>query len=97
MWTYDPVSITSYSNEIFIESNPQKAWIAYNDELVLWTVKQILERVSSVMIDREAIKDLVKFVTEVLYFFTYWIVLPLLFWFLLLNNSRNSDYILYIL
>ena len=29
------------------------------------TVKQILERVSSVMIDREAIKDLVKYVTEV--------------------------------
>ena len=30
------------------------------------TVKQILERVSSVMIDREAIKDLVKFVMEVI-------------------------------
>ena len=33
------------------------------------TVKQILERVSSVMIDREAIKDLVKFVTEVLFLY----------------------------
>ena len=32
------------------------------------TVKQILERVSSVMIDREAIKDLVKYVTEVKFF-----------------------------
>ena len=34
------------------------------------TVKQILERVSSVMIDREAIKDLVKFVTEVLFLYS---------------------------
>ena len=33
---FDPVSITYYAYEIFIESNSQKAWIAYNDELVLW-------------------------------------------------------------
>ena len=32
----DPVSRTYYINEIFIESNPQKAWIAHNDQLVLW-------------------------------------------------------------
>ena len=40
------------------------------------TVKQILERVSSVMIDREAIKDLVKYVTEVKFLFILLDILP---------------------